>query len=199
VDCDIISLDLTQRFDFFVKIKTVAPAIEKGVKFEICYAPGVHTDNSGARRNMITNASQLIRATRGGRGIIISSEASTAAGCRGPSDVINLAAIWGLGQEKGHEAVSKLARSVVVSAHLKRTSYRGVIDVVYGGGKPAPAEVKTKQVNGQKKRGAEGTAEMPDAKKSKMIPTISKREQKRQKKALLEAQQKKTVSPAMQS
>ncbi|KAK3080878.1 hypothetical protein LTS18_012302, partial [Coniosporium uncinatum] len=62
--------------------------------------------------------------------------AGRATGLRGPWDVINLACVWGLGQERGHEAVNKEARTVVVSAQLKRTSYRGVVDVVYGGEKP---------------------------------------------------------------
>jgi len=191
-----ISLDMTNRFDFFFKIKTVAPAIEKGLKFELCYAPGIQMDNATARRNLISNATQLIRATRGGRGLVISSQASNAAGCRSPADVINLAAIWGLGQEKGQEAVSKLARSVVVSAHLKRSSYRGVIDVVYGGEKPSPAAPAEKNVPGQKKRPAE-SADRDDAKTKQ--PMISKREQKRRHKAMLEAQAngEKTSSPAV--
>jgi len=101
--------------------------------------------------------------------------------------VINLAAVWGLGQEKGHEAVSKLARSVVVSAHLKRNSFRGVIDVVYGGEKPTvtPANVKPKP--GQK-RPADSISQDSNSKKIKAAAVVSKREQKRQKKALSETQ-----------
>jgi len=67
---------------------------------------------------------------------VISSEAARVTGLRGPWDVVNLACVWGLGQERGHEAVNKEARTVVVSAQLKRTSYRGVVDIVYGGEKP---------------------------------------------------------------
>lgn len=193
LDCDIISMDLSSKLDYYIKMKMVAPAIERGIKFEICYSPGISTQNSGARRNLISNATQLIRATRGGRGLILSSEASRASGCRGPSDVINLAAVWGLGQEKGHEAVSKLARSVVVSAHLKRNSYRGVIDVVYGGEKPAAPIADAKSKTGQK-RPADSISQEPDSKKVKATPVVSKREQKRQKKALLESQVKTDAS-----
>ncbi|KAF2146523.1 uncharacterized protein K452DRAFT_199289, partial [Aplosporella prunicola CBS 121167] len=135
LDCDIISLDLSQRLGFFFKFKMLSQAIERGIKFEISYAPGVVARDAAARRNLISNATQLIRATRG-RGLIISSEAKAAIGCRGPFDAVNLAAVWGLGQERGHEAVSKEARAVVVSAQLKRSSFRGVVDVVYGGEKP---------------------------------------------------------------
>jgi ribonuclease P/MRP protein subunit RPP1 len=59
------------------------------------------------------NAASLIRATRG-RGIIISSEARKAVGVRAPFDVMNLATLWGLSQEKGREAVGGLSRTVVV-------------------------------------------------------------------------------------
>lgn len=60
------------------------------------------------------NAAGLVRATRG-RGIVISSEARKAVGVRGPFDVINLATLWGLSQEKGREAVGDLSRTVVVN------------------------------------------------------------------------------------
>ena len=150
LDCDIISLDLTQRLPFFFKFKTLSEAIKSGKRFEICYSHGLLGDSS-ARRNLISNATQLIRASRG-RGLLISSETKAAVGCRGPWDAINLATIWGLGQERGFEAMSKEARNVVISAQLKRTSYRGVIDVVYGGEKPAPVE-KTDEA---KAEGAKG-------------------------------------------
>lgn len=88
---------------------------------------------------MISNATQLIRASRG-RGLVLSSEAKVAAGLRGPWDVVNLAAVWGLSQERAYEGVSKECRSVVVGAKLKRTGWRGVVDVVYGGEKPEGAD-----------------------------------------------------------
>lgn len=134
----------------------LSEAIKSGKRFELSYASGVMGD-SGMRRNLISNATQLIRASRG-RGLVISSEAKSAVACRGPWDAINLAAVWGLGQERGYEAVSKECRSIVVAAKLKRTSYRGVVDVVYGGEKPAApalgeAKGKAKQpANGQKRK-----------------------------------------------
>lgn len=89
--------------------------------------------DANARRNVISNATQLIRASRG-RGLIMCSESKAGAvGLRGPWDAINLAAVWGLGQEKGYEGMSKETRGVVVRAKLKRTGYRGAVDVVYGG------------------------------------------------------------------
>ncbi|KAI9874348.1 MAG: hypothetical protein M1830_009847 [Pleopsidium flavum] len=197
LDCDLISLDLTTRFPSHFKHKTLSTALQRGVKFELCYAPGVLATDSSARRNLISNATQLIRATRG-RGIIISSEAMKAVGCRGPWDVINLAMVWGLGQERGREAVGTEARSVVVQAELKRRSYRGVVDVIYGGEKPHLSEAlhhaekgkgkgpKQGIENGQKRKVDildDGTEQ-----ESGQAKPMSKREQKRQaKKAKLDA------------
>lgn len=195
LDCDIISLDLTQRLNFWFKFKMLGEAIKNGKRFEISYAQGVMGD-SAMRRNLISNATQLIRATRG-RGLIISSEAKSAIACRGPWDAINLAAIWGLSQERGYEAMSKECRSVVVAAQLKRTSYRGVIDVVYGGEKPAktasdkPDKGKGQQqrVNGQKRKAdAVDSADGSSSAQQDGGKPMSKRQMKRQRKE--EAQSK---------
>ena len=166
----------------------MANALQRGIKFEICYGPGIlNSDGGASRRNLISNATQLIRATRG-RGIVISSEARRAMACRGPADVVNLAVLWGLGQERGMEAVSKEARSVVVQAKMKRTSFRGVIDVVYGGEKPErepDKSTKGKQEKGKRK--AEVLKENETGRSDATPKPISKREQKRQaKKARLD-------------
>ena len=121
---------------------------------------------------------------------MISSEASRALLCRAPADVMNLAVIWGLGQDRAAEAMGREARNVVAQAEIKRRSFRGVIDVVDGGQPPVKlAEVtqgqKRKQVNAKRKADAieDGGVETSDLPKP-----ISKREQKRQaKKAKFEA------------
>lgn len=183
LECDLISLDLSTRFPFYFKMKTLSLALQRGIKFEICYAPGVlATDGGASRRNLITNATQLIRATRG-RGLVISSETKRALACRGPMDVVNLAAVWGLGQERGMEAVGREARSVVVQAEMKRRSFRGVVDVIYGGERPEKADeklsstVKGKESNNKRKADVLGDA--PDNIEAPPKP-LSKRQQKRQ-------------------
>lgn len=167
----------------------MADALQRGVKFEICYGPGIlNSDGGASRRNLISNATQLIRATRG-RGIVISSEAKRALACRGPADVVNLAVLWGLGQERGMEAVGKEARSVVVQAEMKRRSFRGVIDVVYGGEKPERTPEKSTKGKQEKGKRKADVLEEDEARKGNATPkAISKREQKRQaKKAKLDA------------
>ena len=192
LDCDLISLDLSQRLPFILKFRTVSSALQRGIRFEICYSPSI-TGGSDARRNLISGATALIRATRG-RGLIISSEAKSALGLRGPWDVINLGVVWGLGQERGKEAVCEEAGKVIKLARLKRESYRGVIDLVYGGEKPEGSknaeQPKGKEnvslVNGTKRKAADSdNTAHPDSKE--VEKPLSKGEMKRRaKKAKLE-------------
>lgn len=172
-------------------MKTLALALQRGIKIEICYAPGVLAADGGAsRRNLISNATQIIRATRG-RGIVISSEAKRALACRGPWDVINLAAVWGLGQEKGLEAIGREARSVVVQAEIRRRSFRGVIDVVYGGEKPPTGNTRrgNKDNSTNNKRKADAMNDGPAA-----LEALEKPMSKRQQKKLAKQQGKENVS-----
>jgi ribonuclease P/MRP protein subunit RPP1 len=81
MDVDIIALDLSQRLPFFVKPKQVELAIGRGVYFEIGYSGAIV--DATARRNLISNAIQLVRASRG-RHVVISSKAERAILARGP-------------------------------------------------------------------------------------------------------------------
>lgn len=159
-------------------------AITRGIKIELCYSQGILSSDPQAKRNLISNATQLIRVTRG-RGLIFSSEAKSVLGIRAPSDVINLASVWGLGSERGKDGITKEARSVVEHARMKRESFKGVIDFKYGGEKPLfvskdRQEGKSKAKNQNGKRPSEIVEGTPAPQAEKLI---SKREQKRQKQA----------------
>lgn len=97
--------------------------ISRGVAIEIPYAAGV--SDSAARRNIISNATGLIRGTRG-RGLLISSEANRTADLRGPYDVINLATFWGLKQEFGMGD----GRKVLLHSEARRLTYKGAVQVI---------------------------------------------------------------------
>lgn len=131
LDCDIISLDFSVRLPFILKFKALSAALQRGIRFEICYSAGITGGGTDARRNLISGATALIRASRG-RGIIITSEAKDAIGLRGPWDVVNLCAVWGLGQEKGKEGVCEEARKVVSMANARRSTFRGVVGIISG-------------------------------------------------------------------
>ena len=184
LECDLISLDLTQRYDFPFKGKTLMQAVERGILIELCYGPAVLANDSIVRRNVISNTTQVIRATRG-RGLIISSQAQRVSGCRGPADVVNLASVWGLGPEKGRDALQKGPRLICATAALKRKSYRGVVEIVYGGEKPAE---KSKQVPQHAAKGNESQKRKADAiegtggQAETIEKPLSKREMKRRRK-----------------
>ncbi|KAK9373885.1 RNase P subunit p30-domain-containing protein [Lipomyces chichibuensis] len=129
LDIDLISLDLSQRLPFYLRHRTLGAAVARGIKIEICYSPTTRQADNNARRNLISNAAALFRATRG-KGIIISSGATSALECRGPYDVANLATLWGFTQEKGKAAVAGDARAVVVHARMRRRSYKQVVEIV---------------------------------------------------------------------
>lgn len=173
-------------------------AVERGARLEVCYAPAVLAGDSAARRNLIANATQLVRATRG-RGLLLSSEARRALAARAPADVVNLAAVWGLGQERGRDAIAADARRLVAYARLKRSSFRGVVDVVYGGERPPPGRGPESGVKGggegagqggKKRKAVGGAGEGAADGGEERGKALSKREMKRrEKKARLQLMQ----------
>ncbi|KAF2266083.1 ribonuclease P/MRP 30 subunit [Lojkania enalia] len=185
LDVDLISLDLTQKFERHFKFPMLGSAVSRGVKIELSYGQGLLSNDSTAKRNLISNATQLIRVTRG-RGLVFSSEARSVLGIRAPSDVINLATVWGLGHERGKDSLTKEPRAAVEFSRLKRTSFRGVVDVVYGGQKPVGTANKATQgqkgPDGQNKRKADSLEGTPVSVSGEEKP-ISKRQQKRNMKA----------------
>lgn len=180
LDCDIVSLDLSQRLGFHPRFAVLAEAHRRGAALEISYAASLVGD-ANARRNTIANCVSLVRASRS-RGLVVSSGAAKAGACRAPWDVVNLFAVWGMKQEVAFEAVSKDARSVVVRSGLKRSSWRGVVDIIHGGeGAEVRADDKevakdTIKTNGVKRK-AEAT-ESSDPGSDAKTP-LSKREIKR--------------------
>ncbi|KAK8134097.1 RNase P subunit p30 [Apiospora sp. TS-2023a] len=124
----LISLDLTQRFPFHFRPKPCMAAVSRGLRFEVCYGQSLRAD-ARMRAIWIGNLMELARATRG-RGIVISSEARRVTELRGPADVVNLLAVWGLAADKGMEGLGVNARGVVVNEGINRRGYRGVVDIV---------------------------------------------------------------------
>jgi len=151
-------------------------AVHRGIKFEICYAQATMED-AGKRRNFISNCLGIFRATRG-RGIVVSSEAKSVLGVRGPADVVNLLAVWGLGREMGLESLGVNPRGVVINEGLKRTSFRGVVDVIDGGERAVEKEKGEKEIvkNGTK---AKGKRKVDEVVENVQLQTISKRQAKK--------------------
>lgn len=157
----LISLDLTTYFPFYFKHRTCMAAVRRGVHFEVCYSQalrggGDSSDKAGsarARALFIANLTGLIRATRG-RGIVVSSGALMKGGSgpfelRGPADVVNLLAVWGLPPDRGTEAMAALPRSIVANEGLRRRGFRGVVDIVQTAGADLATEKTEKEKLGK--------------------------------------------------
>ncbi|KAI1103458.1 PHP domain-like protein [Jackrogersella minutella] len=194
-EVSIISLDLSVRLPFYLRPKPCMAAINRGLRFEICYgralAPGA---DARARASFIGNVAQLVRATRG-RGLIVSSEASDVLGLRAPADVVNLLAVWGLPTEKGLEALGTNSRGVVVNEGIKRSGFRGVIDIVNvaehekrenekdgddnGKGKDTAAKDNKKRKNGQDETagGGEGGEQPMSKRQAKKLKAALRRKE----------------------
>ena len=118
-----MSLDISQRLPFPLRHNLFTNLVARGVGIEVCYASGI--GDTAARRNIISNATGLVRGTRG-RGLLISSEARRTADLRGPFDVINLATFWGMKQEFGMGD----GRKVVLHSEARRLTYKGAVQVI---------------------------------------------------------------------
>ena len=110
-----------------------------------------------ARQNLLQNAASLIRATRGGKGIIVSSEARQALALRAPNDVVNLAVLWGLSPEAARDAVAGRCRVLVRLAQVRRRAFKGVVEVIDDGvGEEEKAEREKKKRKADEQGGGVG-------------------------------------------
>ena len=100
-------------------MQTVRTAVARGVFFELCYA-GLLRD-PGSRRQFISNATALTRAT-GGDALLMSSGAMHAFELRSPHDVANLGSLFGLTQAAAERAALGGAASAVLLHARRRVS-----------------------------------------------------------------------------
>ena len=163
-------------------------AVNRGVRFEICYAQATSA-GSDARRNFVGNFVGVVRATKG-RGLLVSGEAGSVLGVRAPADVLNLLGVWGLGRERGMEAMGVNARGVVVNEGIKRSGFRGVIDVIEGGERMVEKKAGGEKANNGNQQGVgkKGKGKRPaEPENTDGTPQISKRQAKRMRLEALKA------------
>ncbi|EPY50949.1 RNase P and RNase MRP subunit p30 [Schizosaccharomyces cryophilus OY26] len=140
LEFDILSFDFSQRLPFYLKHTIMGLAVSRGIGIEISYASGLREASS--RRNLVTNASSLVRATRG-RGILISSETRSPLECRAGFDVINLATFWDMKQDQARHAIGGFCRSVILHAETRRDTYRSAVKLVDEGDATSNKRLKT--------------------------------------------------------
>ncbi|KAK2028892.1 PHP domain-like protein [Colletotrichum zoysiae] len=162
----LISLDLTQHFPFHFRPKPLMAAVSRGLRFEVCYAQVLAAPDARARAAFVSNLASLVRATKG-RGVVVSSEARSALGLRAPNDVVNLLAVWGLASDKGTEALGANPRGVVVNEGIKRSGFRGVVNVLEVGGREEDAAAAATQKQKQQQQQQQGQRGKKDGGKEK--------------------------------
>ncbi|OBT54050.1 hypothetical protein VE04_04872 [Pseudogymnoascus sp. 24MN13] len=168
-DAALISLDLTQRFPFHFRPKPLMTAVKRGVRIELCYSQALQ-GGSVDRRNVIMNVQSIVRARQGG-GLVVEQRSKKRAG--------------------PVEAQTINPRSVVVNETIKRTGFRGVVDVVDGGRKPESEKAISKEAaNGQ----ANGKRKNEQAEEA--VPAMSKRKAKKLKLEALKASKEATPGSA---
>ncbi len=155
-EASIISLDLSVPLGYHIAPRTAMAAVQRGLRFEICYGQAVQArgESTRARINFIGNTLALLRATKG-RGLMASSEARSALGLRGPADVVNLLAVWGLGPEKGTEALRGCRGVWLSTKGIKRRGFRCVVDIVETAG-PDPEALEKRENAGKKAQSQKG-------------------------------------------
>lgn len=140
LDIDIVSLPMAARLPFFVKHKTVGQALEKGMKFEICYlglisGPAAYessmvlgTTGHLSRKNFISNVLQLIRASRD-RGLLFSSGALEPMHARNYTDILALMDTLGLKVSKGKDGFFRNAELALMAGRLRIKSNKQTVMV----------------------------------------------------------------------
>lgn len=141
LDVDLISLNMSSRLPFYLKHKTVGSAVDKGIKFEICYSQmvsgpagystlndsnGLSSTASMARKSFLNNVIQLIRASRS-RGLVVSSGATQPLQVRNAHDILNFLQTVGLDRSKSKSCISTNPERALVSGRLRVTSYNQTV------------------------------------------------------------------------
>ncbi|KAF4522611.1 hypothetical protein B566_EDAN003593 [Ephemera danica] len=126
MEVDVVTYDPTNTATLRISRKLVSQAIERGVHFELQYAPCVI--DSSTRRNTITMAHTLHAVSREAMPVLITSAASHPEHMRSPYDIANLGLIFGLSEEKSKAAMTHSCRNVLLRALARRNS-KAVVNV----------------------------------------------------------------------
>lgn len=125
-EVDIISLKLHDRLGLRIKLNLVQEAIRRGIMFELCYSQALRDIN--ARRIFISNATNVIKATKG-RNIIFSSAAKDLYDQRSPWDVINLGCVLGLVIDKSQKALGSNSADAISHGQARKV-FKSTVQVV---------------------------------------------------------------------
>ncbi|GAA5962904.1 hypothetical protein JCM3765_005914 [Sporobolomyces pararoseus] len=132
----LITLDPSNspRLPFPLKRGLISTLSRSGVSFEIVFR-GITKqdldteggDSSGKRRrNWISGAREIVRATEG-KGIVLISGAKNSNEMRGPQDLINLCSLIGMPPVQAKDSLSTNPQRSIMRGLSLRSTYRGVV------------------------------------------------------------------------
>lgn len=118
MDIDLISFEPEVRIPFKVSRKLYQQAVDRGVFFELMYAPAVK--DSTSRKNIII-AAHSYHAVGKSKNIVVTSNADNYAHFRGVYDIINLGFIYGMNNNQSLESIRNNARRLILKSESRRT------------------------------------------------------------------------------
>ncbi|KAK6750742.1 hypothetical protein RB195_002609 [Necator americanus] len=121
---DIITMNPETHVSWLHKSKFMEMIRAEGVGFEFTYASALLPAN---RRACLHSGRFLIRGLRG-RGVVVSSGASSMYELRAPVDVMNMSILWGIQGDHARLAISGNAKQILLRAEARRT-VRGALHV----------------------------------------------------------------------
>ncbi|GAA5841390.1 hypothetical protein JCM5353_007118 [Sporobolomyces roseus] len=132
----LITLDpsLSPRLPFPLKRGLISTLARSGVCFELVLRGITRQDLEGEpagesgkrRRNWISGAREVVRATEG-KGVVIVSAAKSAEEMRGSEDLINLCSLIGMPPSQAKDALTVNPQRAIMRGLSLRSTYRGVI------------------------------------------------------------------------
>ncbi|GFT80058.1 ribonuclease P protein subunit p30 [Nephila pilipes] len=125
-DIDIISLNMTENLGYTLKRTSLPLAIQKGIYFEIIYAPCLR--NQTSRRFIISNAQLLVSVTKG-KNVFVSSGATKILELRSVEDVMNLALLFGFQKNQAEASIKKNGKLVLKHARTRNETGCGYVSL----------------------------------------------------------------------
>ena len=127
LNCDIINLDLYEKFSFMQKKKLFQTAADKGMFFEVEYGKFI-TDNE-SRSNFISNFILLNQVLKG-KNLIISSGAENLFMQRSPEDVITiLETIFDMKKHNAFKMITENPIKVILKSK-QRKLYKTTVGII---------------------------------------------------------------------
>jgi ribonuclease P/MRP protein subunit RPP1 len=124
LEVDIIMIDPSSRLR--VKQSTINQALRRGITFEISYGPLIRSNES--RKQILMNAAELMRKTKG-KQTIVTSDLQSVMDMRNPLDIINLCTLLQMNPEIARNAIFENSRYCVLKGIARSKTYRGVLSV----------------------------------------------------------------------